>query len=531
MFTTGTATDYNDLFDKLCDYVSLKGSAFGLVYSGTGTGTLTDYSGGADSVAETFTITATSATNFTVVGSVTGSLPAATVGTPYSEGEIEFTLTAGGTAFVSGDEFTISTAPKWTVKRKARGCSVLATEGNTGQYGVQNVVDGKIATDNDRRFNTTVTSFPFDIEFEFVDAETITDYELGVLLTNYPSYLPKDWTFDYWTGSAWVTLDTVTGETSWTETEIRSFEVGAPVSANKYRLHITAGNVSSYLAIGAVRLRRADGIDAAFAGGILEAPGNDGDSEILVGIHLFERQDADYFNWEICGFDAFAASSAFYQQAGFHGELYLPLWDASIPYWFIADGRRVIVVAKLNTQYEIAYLGLADAYFTPDQWPYPLVLGGSLALGDPPTWESTDFRWSKADSEHQAFTHSDPGSGALHDVNLHQLRARDWSGDWRGFRGLENDAVPYPTSLKNLVWPVCCGLSFLDTNLDGGTMRWPVMLNTGTPNTIGELRGVAVISGQGLTAETTLEDGAIEWMAFHNITRTDRDDFLAIALD
>jgi hypothetical protein len=39
------------------------------------------------------------------------------------------------------------------------------------------------------------------------------------------------------------------------------------------------------------------------------------------------------------------------------------------------------------------------------------------------------------------------------------------------------------------------------------------------------------VSGQGLTAETLMRKGAIDWMALHNITRTDRDDFLAVALD
>ena len=63
MFTSGTADNYADLLDRLHTFLTAKGSAFGLTYSGTGDGTLTGYSGGASSVAETFTITATSATN------------------------------------------------------------------------------------------------------------------------------------------------------------------------------------------------------------------------------------------------------------------------------------------------------------------------------------------------------------------------------------------------------------------------------------------------------------------------------------
>ena len=103
MWMSGTAADYLDLLDKLNDFLTLKGSAFGLSYAGTGNGTFTAYSGGASSVAETFTITATSATNWTVVGSVSGSIGPATTGTPFAHAKLAFTITAGGTAFVAGD--------------------------------------------------------------------------------------------------------------------------------------------------------------------------------------------------------------------------------------------------------------------------------------------------------------------------------------------------------------------------------------------------------------------------------------------
>ena len=64
-------------------------------------------------VEEVWTITATSATNFTVTGSVSGAAPAATVGTPYSD-VLSFLITAGGTPFIAGDEFTITIKKDWS---------------------------------------------------------------------------------------------------------------------------------------------------------------------------------------------------------------------------------------------------------------------------------------------------------------------------------------------------------------------------------------------------------------------------------
>jgi len=532
MFTTDTASDYADLLDRLHTFLTAKGSAFGLTYAGTGDGTLTAYSGGASSVAETFTITATSSTSFNVVGSVSGSIGPATVGTPFAHAKIEFLISAGGTAFVAGDEFELATAPPWTSKRKALGCRVTATQGNAGPFGVQNIVDGKKVVSTQCWQVTSPVTVPQDVEVEFFEAETIETYQMGALMSSYYSSLPYAWTLQYWDGDSWEDLDTQSGHNDWTEEVVKTFEISSPVSATKYRLHITETNSSSRLRLGLLRLLRTDGVDAAFSQTIWEAPGNDGDSEILVGVHLFERQDADYFNWEIGAFDAFAAGTQWRDQAGHHSRLYLPLWDESIPYWFIADGRHVIVVAKLNTQYEVAYLGLIDSYFSPSQWPYPIALGGSLAFeAEIPDWDDDAWRWSNASLQHRAFTHSDPGDGDNDDVGSYQMRARDLSGGWYGFAGLWNDNGCSGSSGMNLIWPYCCGLELLDANRDGGYLLLPVMLMAQTPNTLGELAGVACVTGQGLTDETLIQDGALDWIVFHDTFRTDRDDFFAVKLD
>jgi phage tail sheath protein FI len=57
--------------------------------------------------AETWTITATSATTFSVNGFVSSGQPAATVGVPYNNGIIAFTINAGSTPFSTGDVFTL----------------------------------------------------------------------------------------------------------------------------------------------------------------------------------------------------------------------------------------------------------------------------------------------------------------------------------------------------------------------------------------------------------------------------------------
>ncbi len=209
MWASGTATDYIDLLDQLDLFLTSYGTAFGLTYAGVGDGRLTEYRGGGAAVAQTFTITATSATTFTVVGSVTGSHADATVGAPYSNPRVGFTIVDGATAFQAGDVFTLSTAPKWTTLRRSLGSKVLATQVNTGNYAAQNLVDGKPDgdTNNYWRVDNPIT-IPQDIEITLYQTETIVQYQLAEFVN---WYSPEDWTFDYWNGSAWVTLDSVAG--------------------------------------------------------------------------------------------------------------------------------------------------------------------------------------------------------------------------------------------------------------------------------------------------------------------------------
>lgn len=76
--------------------------------SNTGNGSVGSISGGANVKQGAYLLTATSATKFSVVDPEGAALPEATVGTAYSQQGINFTITAGGTAFTSGDKFALN---------------------------------------------------------------------------------------------------------------------------------------------------------------------------------------------------------------------------------------------------------------------------------------------------------------------------------------------------------------------------------------------------------------------------------------
>ncbi|HTR65155.1 MAG TPA: flagellar hook protein FlgE [Terriglobales bacterium] len=103
---TGTLT-----FDGNGVLTATNAAAGAPTYAGTGDGTISDVTEGPSSVGETITIAAVDATHFSVTGSVSGALGTATVGTPFTSGQIGFTINPGATAFVAGDTFTVATTP------------------------------------------------------------------------------------------------------------------------------------------------------------------------------------------------------------------------------------------------------------------------------------------------------------------------------------------------------------------------------------------------------------------------------------
>jgi VCBS repeat-containing protein len=100
-FITGTATDVGDLINQLNGFLNL-GHSLDPQYTGTGSGAITNLIGTASTVNETITCTATDATQFTIVGSVSGALGTAVVGSAFTCAVAHFTIVACGTAWVVG---------------------------------------------------------------------------------------------------------------------------------------------------------------------------------------------------------------------------------------------------------------------------------------------------------------------------------------------------------------------------------------------------------------------------------------------
>jgi hypothetical protein len=103
-----------DLDDTPETFISLGTPAYqaaSLVYNGIGNGTLSAVTAYSNAVKpQQFTVTFTSSTNYSVQGSTTGYVGTGVVGIAFASTSIAFTISAGSTAFASGDKFIFNVA-------------------------------------------------------------------------------------------------------------------------------------------------------------------------------------------------------------------------------------------------------------------------------------------------------------------------------------------------------------------------------------------------------------------------------------
>ncbi|WP_454844897.1 hypothetical protein [Ralstonia thomasii] len=248
----------------------------------------------------------------------------------------------------------------------------------------------------------------------------------------------------------------------------------------------------------------------------LKAPGLSGSEAIYLNIRAYHYIAGDYYNFELRAAQGYNASASFVNQPGVSGAVFLPLWNQTIPYWFVANGQRVIVVAKISTNYESMYMGKFLPYGTPGQYPYPVAIG---AMSD-----TMDMRFSDTSAHHYAFF--DPIALIVCGVD----------NSWNQFQNWLNNGG-YATAQN--VWPWGYGqndsnsrLTWMAPDLDGGYPIFPARLeeSSPSPNCRGELDGVGFVPGNQQSSENTINDGTNTWTVFQNAHRTSADAYCAIKM-
>ncbi|WP_312560842.1 hypothetical protein [Anaerospora sp.] len=252
---------------------------------------------------------------------------------------------------------------------------------------------------------------------------------------------------------------------------------------------------------------------AAVKEAILKGVG-DGEDEIYIGFKLNELSTGQ-IDIILNGYAGFDPGLTWREQPGGISQSSLPtiplVKDTFMTYWVSASSSRVILVVELSTQYEAAYLGLMKPIAIENQYPYPLVIGGSATEG---------VIWTSTGTDHSAFIC--PGAGAFT-----SLRIRRPDGSWRqGKNETLGNLCVWPTNVS----PVNTLTVFDDVLTLENVIMYPFLLYENDPvGLIGEFDGIHWIGNrEDIAAKDSIiyEDKA--YKVFNNIHRRDNDSYFAM---
>jgi hypothetical protein len=374
-------------------------------------------------------------------------------------------------------------------------------------------------------------------------------------------------------GTSWTLLGSSTSNTGWNSGETRTITFTPPGTAQLYYKIIIDAVNSGTTTVAWETMRFYDEA-GNFCNSynnevILKAPGLASSDEIFTGIRTSKDTTEGWYNFILNGYTGYnSAEYSFFEQPGalpsygetqVSGTPMVPCWDTSMDYWFSATGRSLKFSIKVSTIFEGGYLGFFLPAATSGQYPYPLAVGGSLAVGSNYT---SQMKYSDVSTRHATFTA--PGSdgqlttstvgASLPNCTLYLLspdnvwlpvtNRNDSTANPESInQPIVGAASPYtPSGGARVTWPHCMSepaLTISRSNfaayskcLGGDYLPIPIHLfqSAPVPNFLGFLEDCYYISGFENAAENTTTIDTKSAVIFQNTYRTAITEYWALTL-
>lgn len=269
---------------------------------------------------------------------------------------------------------------------------------------------------------------------------------------------------------------------------------------------------------------------------VLKGIGTGADA-IYISIQKYADALGDAFGWYLNGYTGYVAGLNFVQQPGAMLADYpaMPLIDSTITYWLAVNNRRIVLVAKVAGTYQSCYLGYILPFATPNQYPYPLCIGGSCqGLVKP--------RYSGTANNNTVFCI--PKATGSYPNDKSTLKVRLPSGEWATPTNRAGNTSLFSTMRGAGVYPLGeadagggqYSMAKLRPTSGGKYTLQPTYIQTAkaspdTVNRLGEFDGIKHLSGFGAAAEDTgTDEVAAVWLFVPNIFRLNPEDFYAMKL-
>lgn len=246
---------------------------------------------------------------------------------------------------------------------------------------------------------------------------------------------------------------------------------------------------------------------------ILEGEGLSATDAIVVGVQTFKDVAAGRYNFRIRGFTGWDGA-VWNSLPGPSAERYVPLWQNSIPYWLMVNAQRILLMAKCSTFYHYMHLGFIDTYSTDDEYPYPLMIGGTAS--------SSTVKYS--DATPRAFW----GKNSQNEAELIMP-----SGLWVTISNISNIAngfaiMPWRWGAGGQVFPVVRD-GFGVVPLVPAVVTMPTG-TAGIKGTFGQVDGMYWAPGPNISVEDIITIGGTDYVIGHDVFRGSTNDHVALRL-
>lgn len=215
------------------------------------------------------------------------------------------------------------------------------------------------------------------------------------------------------------------------------------------------------------------------------------------------------------------------------------LADQPMQYWFVASGRRFVATVKVGVTYQSLYGGFFLPYSPPNNYSYPMFIGGSSGVAG----VSAPLSWTDITPAHSLFPFA-----SYQIISGYESSAKmmDPSGQWLRCTGLAGSV------LSNVgMGPAEQFSGFNTGKIDindsygygnirgrveagfGGYILHRVTLLQTLPSdqTFGILQGVNLVSGHANSAENIVTVAGVPHLVIPNVFRSASDQYMTIALE
>ncbi len=269
----------------------------------------------------------------------------------------------------------------------------------------------------------------------------------------------------------------------------------------------------------------------------LEGPGSSAGDDIIVGIQTYQNSSGAY-GFASCGCTEYNAALNWGTMLGASPNVYTALSAGNFSAWFWVSGRRIMACARIAGTDVCFYLGFFLPYRTHNQYPYPLLVSGTVAdqtrlptensyyqsgIPDPGSFLGVYFRW--IDGSWQPIQQYSTYQQRYQVTTFGLYPFMDTTGG-QGFDEI-NDAASY-WSEYNLFENFSTTGPQLTNNEVNAYSLFPVIINSPT-QLPGQLENFFVVAGTGLNAGDTITDASSQiYDVFHNCWRTEANAFYCI---